>query len=167
MKRFSGWLFKSTGRKKILAFSLLTYSCSFVAYSGKVRLIRSLRDCKQRSSNVSKRAPTESKKKLPPCLLVECCPAPMLSLCDPDCLVRLQNFRIAGTKSIGEGLDRWPGDSQPEYRGDSRKSIRRKAPIFITFEAIRTNRLKPAIPSHNHNHNYLKNFLQMSHQSGT
>ena len=31
------------------SFSFLTYSWSFSAYSGKVRLIRALRDCKQRS----------------------------------------------------------------------------------------------------------------------
>ena len=32
-------------------FSLFAYSSSFFAYSGKVRLIRALRDCKQRSSH--------------------------------------------------------------------------------------------------------------------
>ena len=34
-------------------------------YSGKVRLIRALRDCKQRSLTVSKKAPTVSKKASP------------------------------------------------------------------------------------------------------
>ena len=46
-------------------FSFFTYSWSFPAYSGKVRLIRALRDCKQRSSTVSKKAPTVSKKASP------------------------------------------------------------------------------------------------------
>ena len=46
-------------------FSFLTYSWSFFAYSGKVRLIRALRDCKQRSLTVSKKAPTVSKKASP------------------------------------------------------------------------------------------------------
>ena len=44
--------------------SLLIFG-AFFAYSGKVRLIRALRDCKQRSLTVSKKAPTVSKK-LPP-----------------------------------------------------------------------------------------------------
>ena len=44
---------------------LFTYSWSFFAYSGKVRLIRAVRDCKQRSSTVSKKAPTVSKKASP------------------------------------------------------------------------------------------------------
>ena len=35
------------------------------AYSGKVRLIRALRDCKQRSLTVSKKAPTVSTKASP------------------------------------------------------------------------------------------------------
>ena len=47
------------------SFSFLAYSWSFFAYSGKVRLIRALRDCKQRSSTVSKKAPTVSKKASP------------------------------------------------------------------------------------------------------
>ena len=47
------------------SFSFFTYSWSFFAYSGKVRLIRALRDCKQRSLTVSKKAPTVSKKLLP------------------------------------------------------------------------------------------------------
>ena len=46
-------------------FSFSTYNWSFFAYSGKVRLIRALRDCKQRSSTVSKKAPTVSKKASP------------------------------------------------------------------------------------------------------
>ena len=45
--------------------SFLTYNWSFFAYSGKVRLIRALRDCKPRSSTVSKKAPTVSKKASP------------------------------------------------------------------------------------------------------
>ena len=47
------------------SFSVFTYSWSFFAYSGKVRLIRALRDCKQRSLTVSKKAPTVSKKASP------------------------------------------------------------------------------------------------------
>ena len=43
----------------VLAFLLTVWS--FFAYSGKVRLIRALRDCKQRSLTVSKKAPTVSK----------------------------------------------------------------------------------------------------------
>ena len=46
-----------------LAF-LLTIG-AFFAYSGKVHLIRALRDCKQRSLTVSKKAPTASKKASP------------------------------------------------------------------------------------------------------
>ena len=45
--------------------SFLTHSWSSFAYSGKVRLIRALRDCKQRSLTVSKKAPTLSKKASP------------------------------------------------------------------------------------------------------
>ena len=47
------------------SFSFLTYNWSFFAYSPKVRLIRALRDCKQRSLTVSKKAPTVSKKAPP------------------------------------------------------------------------------------------------------
>ena len=48
------------------SFSLSAYSWSFFAYSGKVCLIRALRDCKQRSLTVSKKAPTIRKKNFPP-----------------------------------------------------------------------------------------------------
>ena len=48
------------------SFSFFTESWSFLAYSGKVRLARALRDCnKQRSSTTSKEAPTVSKKAPP------------------------------------------------------------------------------------------------------
>ena len=47
------------------SFSFFTYSWSFFAYSGKVLPIRALRDCKQRSLTVSKKAPTVSKKASP------------------------------------------------------------------------------------------------------
>ena len=47
------------------SFSLRAYSWSFFAYSEKVRLIRALRDCKQRSLTLSKKAPTVSKKTSP------------------------------------------------------------------------------------------------------
>ena len=46
-------------------FSFFAYSWSFFAYSGKVRLIRALRDCKQRSLTVSKKTPTISEKASP------------------------------------------------------------------------------------------------------
>ena len=46
-------------------FSSFAYSWSLFACSGKVRLIRSLRDCKQRSFTVSKKTPTVSKKASP------------------------------------------------------------------------------------------------------
>ena len=46
-------------------FRCFTYNWSFFAYNGKVCLRRALRDCKQRSLTVSKKAPTVSKK-LPP-----------------------------------------------------------------------------------------------------
>ena len=48
------------------SFSYFTYNWSFFSHSGKVRLIRALRDCEQRSSTVSKKAPTVSKKAPPP-----------------------------------------------------------------------------------------------------
>ena len=54
-----------------IAASLLTtraffvYNWSFLAYSGKVLLIRTSTDCKQRSSTVSTRAPTVSKNVSP------------------------------------------------------------------------------------------------------
>ena len=47
------------------AFLLTVLAClltvgAFFAYSGKVRLIRALRDCKQRSLTASKKTPTVS-----------------------------------------------------------------------------------------------------------
>ena len=47
------------------SFSFFTYNWSFFAYSGKALLIRALRECKQRSLAVSKKAPTVSKKASP------------------------------------------------------------------------------------------------------
>ena len=47
------------------SFSFSAYNWSFLAYSRKVRLIRALRDCKQRSLTVSKKAPTVSKQASP------------------------------------------------------------------------------------------------------
>ena len=44
------------------SFSFLTHNWSFFAYNGKVHLIRALRDCKQRSLTVSKKAPTVSQE---------------------------------------------------------------------------------------------------------
>ena len=46
-------------------WSFFTYSWSFFAYSGTMHLIRALRDCKHRSSTVSRKAPTVSKKASP------------------------------------------------------------------------------------------------------
>ena len=54
-------------------FCFLTYSWSFFAYSPKVRLIRALRDCKQRSFIVSKKAPTASEKASPIILWLRVC----------------------------------------------------------------------------------------------
>ena len=47
------------------SFSFFTYNWSLFAYGGKVYLIRALRDCKQRSLTVGKKAPTVSKKASP------------------------------------------------------------------------------------------------------
>ena len=47
------------------SFSFSAYNWSFFAFSGKVRLISALRDCKQRSLTVSKKAPTVSRKASP------------------------------------------------------------------------------------------------------
>ena len=55
----------TVGAFLLTVLASLTYSWSFFAYSGKVRLIRALRDCKQRSLTVSKKAPTVSKKAFP------------------------------------------------------------------------------------------------------
>ena len=49
----------------VYSFSFFSYSWSFLAYSGKVCQIRALRDCKQRSLTVSKKAPTVNKKASP------------------------------------------------------------------------------------------------------
>ena len=46
----------------LTVLTFFAYNCSFFAYSGKVRLIRALRDCEQRSLTVSKKTPTVSKK---------------------------------------------------------------------------------------------------------
>ena len=46
-------------------FSFFTYGWSFFAYNGKVHLISTLRDCKQRSLTVSKKALTVSRKASP------------------------------------------------------------------------------------------------------
>ena len=57
------------GSGKSLSFSFFTHNWSFVAYSGKVHLRRALRDCKQRSLTVSKKAPTVSEKSSPALLI--------------------------------------------------------------------------------------------------
>ena len=44
------------------SFSFFSYNWSFFAYSGKVSLISALRDCKQRSSTVSKKTPPPSER---------------------------------------------------------------------------------------------------------
>ena len=48
-----------------LQFLFFTYSWSFCAYTGKVRLRRALRDCKHRNLTVSKKTPSVRKKKFP------------------------------------------------------------------------------------------------------
>ena len=44
------------------SWSFFTYILSLFAYSGKVRLIGALRDCKQRSLTVRKKTPTVTEK---------------------------------------------------------------------------------------------------------
>ena len=46
-------------------WSFFTYNLSLFAYNEKVRLISALRDCKQRTLTVSKKAPTVSKEASP------------------------------------------------------------------------------------------------------
>ena len=55
----------TVGAFSLTALAFFTYNWSFFGYSGKVRLIRALRDCKQRSLTVSKKTPTVSKKRFP------------------------------------------------------------------------------------------------------
>ena len=47
------------------SFSSSTYNCNCFAYNGKLRQIRTVTDCKQRSTAVRKTAPTVSKKASP------------------------------------------------------------------------------------------------------
>ena len=47
------------------SWSFFAYNLSFSSYSEKVHLIRALRDCKQRGSTVSKKAPTVNRKSSP------------------------------------------------------------------------------------------------------
>ena len=56
----------TVGAFLLTILAIFAYSGSSFAYSGKVRLIRALRDCKQRSLTVSKKAPTVSTKSFPP-----------------------------------------------------------------------------------------------------
>ena len=79
-------------------FSFSTYSwtffaCrwSFFAYSGKVLLIRALRDCKQRSLTVSKKAPTVSKKASPH---FRAFPASIQEHSPPKCLFFMANAKL-------------------------------------------------------------------------
>ena len=58
---FSAYSFSSFA----YSFSFFTYSWSFFAYGGRVHLVRALRDCKQRSLTVSKKAPSVSRKTPP------------------------------------------------------------------------------------------------------
>ena len=60
---FSFFTYSGAFLLTVLAF-LLTVGV-FFAYSGKLRLIRALRDCKQRSLTVSKKTPTVSQKASP------------------------------------------------------------------------------------------------------
>ena len=71
-------------------FSVFIYSWSFFAYNGNVRLISALRDCKQRSLTVSKRAPTVSKK----------APPPLQTELGPFFQDRQENFPPLGTERV-------------------------------------------------------------------
>ena len=51
--------------------SFFAYNCSFLACNGKVRLLRALKDCKQRKLTVSKEAPPASKKRTSPLLILD------------------------------------------------------------------------------------------------
>ena len=64
---YSGAFLLAVGNWSFFAYSFSFFTCnwSFFAYGGKVHLIRPLRDCKQRSLTVSKKAPTVSKKDSP------------------------------------------------------------------------------------------------------
>ena len=75
------------------SFSFFTYSWSFFTYSGKVRLIRALTDCKQRSLTVSKKAPTVSKKASPSRDGRRTSPSLEASHLNPPCLATLQNWK--------------------------------------------------------------------------
>ena len=81
-------------------FSFFTYSWSFFAYNGRVRLIRALRDCKQRSSTVSKKTPTVSKKA-----------SPQINACENFCCHGRYAFHVPkeGLVNIGPlGSLNWP-----------------------------------------------------------
>ena len=69
MQHFAyNWKFPAYSGVFLLAidnFSLFAYNWSSFAYSGKVRLIRALRDCKQRNLTVSKKARAVSKQASP------------------------------------------------------------------------------------------------------
>ena len=71
-------------------FSFFAHSWSFFAYNGKVRLIRALRDCEQRSWTVSKKAPTVSKKASPH--------AKGVVLCQRTCFCLLSTFQAPPIK---------------------------------------------------------------------
>ena len=72
------------------SFSFFTYSWSFFAYSGKVRLVRAFRDCKQRSLTVSKKAPTVSKKA-----------SPFIDSVHTRCIVKTSGFTRGVCKNRG------------------------------------------------------------------
>ena len=74
-------------------FSSSTCTCSFFAYNGKLHLISTLTDGKQRSSTVSKEAPTVSKKDFP------------LSIDTPATKIHGSNPEQASCQGFMEGWD--------------------------------------------------------------
>ena len=72
----------TVGASLLIALAFLLTVGAFFTYSGKMHLIRALRDCKQRSLAVSKKAPTVSKKASPHPFYLSKKPPPR---CDPPC----------------------------------------------------------------------------------
>ena len=100
------------------SFSFFTYSWSFFAYSGKLRLIRALRDCKQRSLTVSKKAPTVSKKASPEFVDFQPCRATASWLQSP-CQHNKQRSRKKGWRQAH------PSRESRRWRGSAALSLQR------------------------------------------
>ena len=142
------------------SFSFLAYSWSFFAYNAKVRLIRALRDCKQRSLTVSKKAPTVSEKASPDFLYPQIIYDTFLALTS-CCVFHSQSERLVIRGSgrmlgrlcwsyfcrpcFGTSDLRWPGDSQRESGRFALRIDSQKTPCFHDVRAICANRLKPGI----------------------